>query len=120
MKNKITLLEELRQEREIVRQECIESEDRLTEQWNYLSDNASSLLLDSAVSGIASWLGFGHKEKAKEESESSSGNIVQTAWNGVMAYYPLIWEIVQPLLWRYAVKKVKSLFSGKKKKRSDD
>ena len=45
---------------------------------------------------------------------------MQMAWSGLMAYDPLVWEMVQPLLWRFAVKKVKSLFSGKKKKKRKD
>lgn len=121
MRNKITLLDELRQEKEILRQECGESETRLSQQWEYLSDNAPSLLINSAVSGITSWMGFGGKQNKEQGTEvSESTGVLQTAWSGLMAYYPLVWEIVQPLLWRFAVKKIKSLFSGKKKKRRKD
>lgn len=121
MKNKNRLLDEIRQEKEILRRECADSEARLSEHWEYLSDNAPSLLINSAVSGIVGWMGFGsrqNKEKGTEVSESAG--VLQTAWSGLMAYYPLVWEIVQPLLWRFAVKKIKSLFSGKKKKKRRD
>ncbi len=122
--NSISPLDELRQEKEIVRRECKESEERLAEQWNYLSDNAPSLLLNGAVNGIASWLGFGSRvgQKSKEqEHETESSGFMQNILGGLTAYYPLIWEMVQPMLWRFAIKKVKSLFTKKKKKkRSDD
>ena len=121
MKNKNRLLDELRQEKAILRQECAESEARLSEHWEYLSDNAPLLIINSAVSGVTSWMGFGGKQNKEKEAEvSESTGVLQTAWSGVMAYYPLVWEIVQPLLWRFAVKKIKSLFSGKKKKRWKD
>ncbi|MDH6308427.1 hypothetical protein M2451_000738 [Dysgonomonas sp. PFB1-18] len=122
--NSISPLDELRQEKEIVRRECKESEERLTEQWNYLSDNAPTLLLNGAVNGIASWLGFGTRigQKPKEqERDTESSGFMQNMLGGLTAYYPLIWEMVQPMLWRFAIKKVKSLFTKKKKKkRSDD
>jgi hypothetical protein len=121
MKNRNRLLDEIRQEKEILRRECAESEARLSGYWEYLSDNTPSLLINSAASGIAGWLGFGSKENKNKGTEASeSAGLAQTAWSGLMAYYPLVWEIVQPLLWRFAVKKIKSLFSGKKKKRRRD
>lgn len=116
MKNKNRLLDEIRREKEVLRRECAESETRLSEHWEYLSDNAPSLLINNAASGIAGWLGFGGKESKDKGTEASEpAGLVQTVWSGLMAYYPLVWEIVQPLLWRFAVKKIKSLFSGKKK-----
>ncbi|MDR1090910.1 MAG: hypothetical protein LBL79_07515 [Prevotella sp.] len=121
MKNKNRLLDEIRQEKEILRRECAEGKTRLLEHWTYLSDNAPLLLINSAASGIAGWLGFGGKENKEKGTEvSEPAGLAQTAWSGLMAYYPLVWEIVQPLLWRFAVKKMKSLFSGKKKKKRRD
>lgn len=112
MSNRMTPLEELRQEKEIVRRECKESEDRLAEHWVYLSDNAGSLLFQSAVNVVLGAFGFGGNKKKKEEESSSSHGLL----SGLTAYYPVIWDIVQPLLWRFFIKKIKSLFSGKKKK----
>ncbi len=121
MQNKTTLLDELRQEKEILRQECAESAARLSEQWEYLSDNAPSLLINSAVSGVTNWMGFGSKQNKEKETEvSESTGLMQMAWSGLMAYYPLMWEMARPLLWGFAVKKIKSLFSGKKKKKRKD
>lgn len=127
MKNKLSPLDELRQEKEIVKRECIESEDRLLDQWSYLSDNAGSLIFNGLVNSIVGKLGFSNriggsqaKEKDEEQQDSSPLGIFHNVVNGVSAYYPLIWEIVQPMLWRYAMKKVKSIFSGKKKKKRKD
>lgn len=124
MKNKLNPLEELRREKEIVRHECEESEHRLVDQWSYLSDNAVSLIFNSVVNSIVGRLGFsnriGQSKEREEEHKQSSLGVFQNVINGFTAYYPLVWEIVQPMLWRYAIKKIKSLFSGKKKKKKDD
>lgn len=124
-KNKLTLLDELRQERDIVKRECNESETRLSEHWEYFSDNAPTLIIDSAVTGITRWMGFGHKEKKRKETdfeETESTGIVQSIFGNLSAFYPLIWDMVKPMLWQYSVNKVKSFFTGgkKKKQRYDD
>lgn len=116
MKTKLTPLEELRQEKVILRKECAESEGRLAEHWEYLSDNASSLLFQSAVNAVLHKFGFGASNNKKEGEASTSNSLLA----GLTAYYPVIWDIVQPLLWRFVVKKVKSIFSGKKKRKDDD
>jgi hypothetical protein len=117
-KNKINPLEELRQEKVIVRKEVADSEDRLAEHWVYLSDNAPSLLMNSAVNGIAGWFGFGHKQESEQDkSDSGSNGIMHNILGAVTAYYPLIWEIVQPVLLRFAMNKIKSIFTRKKKKK---
>lgn len=126
MKTKLNPLEELRLEKDIVRRECEVSEYHLAEHWSYLSDNAVSLLFNTAVNSIVGKLGFSNrigKSKEKEEEHEQSHSplgIFQNVVSGLTAYSPLIWEIAQPLLWRFAVKKIKSIFSGKKKKRKDD
>lgn len=118
MKNKLNPLEELRQEKVILRKECAESEERLAEHWSYLSDNAGSLLFQSAMNAVLRKFGFGglSSDRKQEEETSTSNSFI----GGLSAYYPVIWDLVQPLLWRFIVKKVKSIFSGKKKKRKDD
>lgn len=118
MRNKLTPLQELRQEKAIARQECAESEERLAGHWSYLSDNAGSLLLKSAINAVLHQFGFGSKEKAKEDD---SNRIVHSGLLGnLIAYYPIVWEIVQPMLFRFVIKKIKSIFSGKKKKKRRD
>lgn len=117
-KNKLTPLELLRQEKEVAKRECVESEARLAEHWSYLSDNASSLIFQSAINGVLRHFGFGPKEKNKDGESSGIAN------NGFLgaftAYYPVIWELVQPMLIRFVIRKVKSIFSRKKNKKQRD
>jgi hypothetical protein len=113
MSNRLTPLEELRREKEIIRRECKDSKERLAEHWLYLSDNAGSLLFQSAVNTVLGAFGVGGSKKKKQEEISTSNSLL----SGLTAYYPVIWDIVQPLIWRYLVRKIKSLFSGKKKKK---
>lgn len=125
MKTKMNPLEELRQEKEIVRREVAESEERLGDHWAHLSDNAVPLLLNAAVHGIAGMFGFGRRIEQKdtrkvEEPEGPVG-IFQTIFNSLVTYYPLIWEIAQPMILRFVINKIKSLFTRKKRrKRKDD
>jgi hypothetical protein len=113
MSNRLTPLEELRREKETIRRECRDSEERLAEHWSYLSDNVGSLLFRSAVNTVLGAFGFGESKKKKQEEISTSNSLL----SGLTAYYPVIWDIVRPLLWRYLIRKLKSLFSGKKKKK---
>jgi len=116
--NKLSPLDELRLEKEIARRECEESEHQLAEQWSYLSDNAVSLIFNSAVNGIASKLGFsariGNSDHTEKE-EKSSNNIFSNILSGVTTYLPFIWEILQPVILGFAAKKIKSIFTKKKK-----
>lgn len=117
-KNKLTPLQILRQEKEIAKRECTESEARLAGHWSYLSENATSLVFQSAIDAVLHKFGFGHRSRSGEDSSSEGGQ--RGLLSGLAAYYPMIWEIAQPLLLRFAMKKIKSLFSRKKKKKSND
>lgn len=122
MKNSISPLEELRQEKVIVKRECEEIENRLAGQWAYLSDNAVPLVLDSIVSGIMQKLGFGghHRVESQKKDNSSSVGFANGILGNLSAYTPLLWDLIQPMLWKFAVNKIKSIFTGKKKKKKDD
>jgi len=56
--NKISPLEELRMEKASLKQECAKKEAALEEHWNYLSENAGSLLIGCAVSNVKRSLGL--------------------------------------------------------------
>jgi hypothetical protein len=118
MRNKLTPLEELRQEKAIARRECAESEERLGKSWTYLSDNAGPLLFQSAMNTVLRQFGFGPKEKSKDTD--SDGVVHRGLLGTLMAYYPIVWKIVQPMLLRFVIRKIKSIFSGKKKKKRRD
>jgi len=124
MKSKLSPLEELRREKEIILRECEMSEYRLKDQFSYLSDNAVSLLFNSAVNGIIGKLGFsnriGKSKEKEEEHDNGALGFLQGFAGNITSYLPLIWEIAQPVIWRFAMKKIKSIFSRKKKKKDDD
>lgn len=118
MKNELTPLELLRQDKEMIRRECAEKEDRLAEHWSYLSDHAGSLIFQSAVNAVLRHFGFGPKEKPKEGE--SEGIVSSGLLSTLTAYYPIVWEFVQPMLIRFVIRKIKSIFSRKKKKKRRD
>lgn len=124
MKNSITPLEDLRKEKAAIKQDCALAEERLAAQWLYMKDNAGSLIFNSILSSVLHSLGFGGPSKSEEKnisrvSSNRGGTIgfIQNMFSGVSAYYPLIWEIVQPMLLAFAAKKIKSIFTRKKKKK---
>lgn len=120
--NKISPLEQLRQEKAILQNECKEGEDRLTGYWNYISSNVGSLFLSSAIGSVRRQLGFGGSStkegiaSSSDKAKGSSSGLWQGVLGGVIAASPLIWELVQPMLMGFAMKKIKSIFSRKKKK----
>ncbi|WP_029905463.1 hypothetical protein [Prevotella sp. 10(H)] len=118
-KNKLTPLDELRREKAIVKRECAESEDRLAGQWLYFSDNAGSLIFHSVVNVVLRQFGFGHKAKSREEEDDSNsgGGVMHGLLSSLKAYYPVLLEILQPVLLGFVVKKIKSAFTSKKKKK---
>lgn len=121
--NKLDALEALRIEKEDLREECSESEANLTEHWEYVRDNIGSLLLSSAIGSAKRKLGFGgSKNKVQvddEDQHSNSKGWLQGLTGGLFAISPFIWEIIQPMMIDYGIKKVKSIFSRKKKKSKD-
>ncbi|NDV77654.1 hypothetical protein [Dysgonomonas sp. 511] len=117
--NQTSPLDELRLEKEIVKRQCEESEDRLAEHWDYLTDNAGSLIFNGLLGGIFGKRGGRASSSGQEKRVSSSGimsNIAPGIFSGLSSFAPVVWDIVQPMLWGYAIKKVKSIFSSKKKK----
>lgn len=115
MKNKLSPLEELRQERERLLAECSEDKDRLLYKLNYSKSNFGHLLFSSAFSSTKSGISeifslvAGDKKSSKKAPSSGFAQIVLGA-------APIIWEIMQPMLLGFAIKKVKSVFTRKKKK----
>lgn len=114
MKINISPLDELRKEKEILKRECEESETVLAEQWAYLSDNAVSLIFNSVVHGITGKLGFGQRNFRNSSITSGSGGIFQNLLGSVANNKSLIWDLFQPIIWAFIVKKVKNFFKKKK------
>lgn len=122
--NKICPLDELRQEKEILRRECSESEERLGEHWSYFQNNVSSLLFQSAVGSFSRKLGFGGSSSSKDHKDKGGGGslangLFQGALGGLIASAPILWDLAQPMIIRFVVKKIKSIFTGGKKKKKE-
>lgn len=129
-KNNITPLDELREEKEILKKECSEREEHLAEYWEFINDNAGSLIIDGIIETAKRKLGLAPSKTSSRKNQSDqhlltaesadnndSTGFMHTIKTGLMMTYPLIWEIAQPMLWEFAMKKVKSIFTRKKKKK---
>lgn len=111
MKSKLTPLEELRFEKEILRRECESYKEKLAGNLEYAKGNFGHLLMGSVFSstksGFSDVLSVFTGKKSKSEG-SGTGKML-------LSLSPLLWEIAQPILLGFAVKKVKSVFTRKKK-----
>lgn len=123
--SKISPLEQLRHEKELAKQEVEKSEARLSGQWDYLQSNFNVLLINGAIDATLKGLGLKSSQKNTITQKSSnediqSPGIFRSLLGGFSALSPIIWELVQPMLMSFALNKVKSFFSGEKKKKSKD
>lgn len=124
MKNELTPIEKLREEKARLACECAEQEGRLMARVGYARDNLGRLLISSVLSSTKSSLGdifslfTGVKKSRPKQSEDDIGeeSTVSKFIPMLMGAAPLIWEVVQPMLIGLVVKKIKSLFTGKSKK----
>ncbi|MDR1523750.1 MAG: hypothetical protein LBS79_00645 [Tannerella sp.] len=110
-------IEQLLADKTNIKAMCREQEQKLGEDFAYLRENVSGLLL----SGISSLL-FSSGKAGKKTDERNESNVPFAA-SGYLAItkslLPVIWSIVQPMLITWGINKAKSfifgLFSGKKK-----
>lgn len=127
--NKISPLEQLRLEKEAAKLEVAESEDRLSGQWDYMRSNLSTLIVNGIIDSTLK--GFGLKSSKNESETTGESNsrevqppgIFKSLLGGFAAVTPLVWELAQPMLMNFALRKIKSIFTGdkkKKKKKSKD
>lgn len=125
--NKLSAMDELRQEKMRLAEECASQEKRLRETLDFAKGNFGSLLLGSVfsstksgLSGIMSLFGGGKsssKVKNKDDEDESSSSSGSWLMPMLVSATPLVWEIVQPMLVGMVLDKVKSLFMPSKKKR---
>lgn len=125
MKNDLTPIEKLREEKARLACECAEQEERLLGRVGYVRNNFGRLLIGSVFSSSKSGfadifsLFMGGKKAQSKQSDEDDGEGESSALKFspmLMGAVPVIWEIVQPMLIGLAVKKIKSLFTKKKKK----
>lgn len=110
-KSEPTPIQRLRQEKRRLRELYTQDEKRLAEDWEYLTDNIGYLAFNSVVKGAKD--SFLPSLLAPRKDTSGKGG----ALNILMQSMPLIWEIAQPMLVGYLVKRVKNMFSSKKKRK---
>lgn len=113
--NTLTPLEKLISEREQIKEQCRQQEQKLNNQVVYLQQNAGSLLL----SGLSSLL-FPKTSALPVKpttAQSSSGN--QAIALGISDYLsiakemmPVLWDVAKPLLISWGVKKARTVFFG--------
>lgn len=118
IQNELTPLDELRQEKAVLKQEFLDSEERLANQWSYVRQNIGSIIFYNSMKGLGRQFGL-VKKGSSTESVSTSSGFMSNMYSSFQAYGPMIWEITKPLLMKYAFKKMKSIFSSDKKKRKD-
>jgi len=116
----LTPIEQLLADKRSIEAKCSIREKKLHEDFNYIHNNSSALIFSGLVSLLFS---SGQTEK-KPESQSitlvddnqsprsnnllSSSNIFFVAQKMI----PVVWEIIQPLLINWGIKKAKSLLLG--------
>lgn len=121
MKTKLSPLEELRLEKAKLIDECEKEKEILLYNWDYTKHNMGKLFLNSIFSttkesfwGITSALTGKSNEKSVSKKGSTS-NITQM----VMSVAPLAWDLLQPMILSYTIKKVKSIFTKKRRKETE-
>ena len=110
-KNNLSPIQKIQQEKKDLKRLYEADGERLSENWDYLTNNIGTLTLNTLFKSTKNPSG-------KPESSSSSlaskigGHPILSSLSLVL---PIVWEIAQPMLFSYMIKKVKSLFSSKKK-----
>lgn len=111
-KTKLSELEKLRERKALLLDESNVLKEQLSYNWDYTKSNIGKLLLGSTVSSTKSGISdiFSLISGKKDENSKPSMNLlVSTA--------PVIWNIAQPMILGLLVKKIKSAFTRKKKKK---
>ena len=123
MNNPQTPLEKLISEKQAVLEQCKVQEQKLNEEFSYIQENAGSLVL----SGLSALLFGGSKTNKTKGGDNASSQTGQTPVNiGLSDYFtiaksmvPVAWEVIQPIIMAWSIKKAKKWFSNhffKKKK----
>lgn len=117
--SKKTLLQTIQEEKSILKQSYLEDEKKLTENFAYLQENWGKLLVHSTVNGVKGAMRLPTDKKPAKDSNFQIDKIQQVATMG-MTIFPIIWELSQPFLINYGIKKLKSFFTKKKKKKTQN
>lgn len=106
---KLSPLEELRQRKAVLQEECRQDEERFFNVVDNVRHNWKSLLIGSVFSSSKSFVGS-LLSSAKGDSgfSGSSGGVFQKM-------LPLAWTVLQPILMKIVLNKIKNFFVKTKK-----
>ena len=118
-----TPLEKLLADKERISQQSRLQEQKLNEGISYIQENAGSLLLSGVSSLLFSGSGTAGKNKKLPLPIHSQAVNVPVASFGLADFLsigkmmiPVMWEIAQPLIISWCIRKLKNIFAGKKRK----
>lgn len=119
--NNLAPIDRLKEDKRRLKTVCQEDAKRLQDNWNYMSDHLPILFVNTALNSAKIVMG-NRKKKEKEKSPfgflSSLGSGPSISMLGIMnTALPILWDIAQPMLVGLAFRKIKGLFSSKKKKK---
>ena len=109
-----TPLQRLRHEKRKLKALYEEDEKRLSEDWQYLTDNIGQLTFNSIVKGAKDSFFPSLLKSNKTPTPFDKEGGGYTLLNILSSSLPLIWEFAQPVLFKYAIRKIKSMFTSKK------
>lgn len=113
-KTKLSELEKLRERKALLLDESNVLKEQLSYNWDYTKSHFGKLLLGSTVSstkgGISDIFSLISGKKDENSKPSATMNLLTST-------APVIWSIAQPMIWGLLVKKIKSAFTRKKKKK---
>lgn len=118
----LTPLEKLISDKARIRRECVIQEQRLSDDFSYIQENAGNLL----ISGFTTLLFPNSKSKKTESTEAVASPMQVLPSLGISDYLniaqgvlPLAWDVAKPFLLTWGIKKAQSwithLFTKKKK-----
>lgn len=112
-------LEQIRAEKLRLKTQYKSDGERLVQNWDYLSNNVGSIFFNTIINSAKGIIGGGSGQKNRIPTPFGQSSAFQSVFNGLTASLPMVWDLVQPMLIGFMVKKVKNLFSFKKKKKKD-
>lgn len=122
--NMLTPIERLKEDKRKAKLVYQADSARLQNNWDYLTNNMGTVLVNTAFSSVKATLSSGEgKEKTNIAASllgPLKGNPALSFFSVISTALPVIWEIAQPMLIGLAVRKAKSFFSSKKKKKAKE
>lgn len=113
----LTPLQQLRAEKRQLKKQYTAEGERLAQNWDYLSNNVGSIFFNTVLGSAKGLIGGNTKLKESIPTPFGQSNSLHAVFSGLTASLPVIWEIAQPMLIGFFVKKIKNFFFSKKKKK---